>query len=460
VKPASATCAACHADVHRGGFKQDCKACHTETGFAGGSFDHQNATASHFGLTDGHAAVACRACHKAISATAVPLAQKSVDFRGAGTTCASCHADAHEGELGSTCETCHSPKTFRVTTFAHPKSPELFAGQHAPLACAACHKPAVPGPPLPAAATGTANRGKVLGVKFKTTPTACASCHADPHLGQVGTECKACHSVAAPKFAPDLFVHTRSRFLLAGKHQQVACAKCHRAEAAAFPAGQGTAVRLNGLATDCRSCHADIHLGQVGPACETCHSAETFEITKYQHRRPAATFFAGGHQKPKCAACHKSVTGPFPSGEGTAVRLTGLATTCQSCHADVHLGQVGAACETCHTVEAFRVTKYQHRRPPPDFFVGRHLRARCDACHKPVTAEFPSGRGTAVKFTLETRCVACHVDVHRGAMGQDCQQCHRPAPLRASHARREPAGLTAPVSPVRPTARRRSAVRP
>jgi hypothetical protein len=429
VKPASATCAACHADAHKGEFKQDCKACHAETGFAGAAFDHERATTSHFALADGHARIACRACHKTISAAAVPLAQKAVDFRGlvSGTACASCHADAHAGELGAACESCHSPKTFRVTSFTHPKMPELFAGRHAPLACDACHKPAGPGAAMPAAAAGPG--GKVLAVKFKATPTACASCHADPHLGQVGADCATCHSVEGAKFAPDLFAHTRSRFVLVGKHQTVECAKCHRSETGTFPAGPGTAVRLKALATDCRSCHADVHLGQVGAACETCHTAETFEVTKYQHRRPAANFFGGGHQKAKCGACHKSVTGAFPAGPGTAVRLSGLATTCQSCHADVHLGQVGTSCETCHTVDAFRVLKYQHRRPPPDFFVGSHLRARCDACHKPVTAQFPAGRGTAVQFTLETRCVACHVDVHHGALGEDCQRCHRPAPL-------------------------------
>jgi len=414
VKPAFATCAACHADVHKGEFTADCKACHNESGFSGAAFDHQARTPSRFALAGGHGTIACRSCHKTISAAAVPVADKAVDFRGlaSSTACASCHADPHGGELGSTCETCHSPASFRVTAFAHPQAPALFRGRHLVVACAECHKPAA---------------------KFKSTPTACASCHADPHLGQVGTTCETCHSVTAEKFAPDLFVHARSRFPLAGKHRTVDCARCHKPETAAFPAGQGTAVRLAGLATECRSCHADAHLGQVGPACETCHTPESFQITTYQHRHVPAGFFAGRHQKVTCDSCHKRVTSTFPSGTGTAVQLAGLPTTCQSCHADVHLGQVGTACETCHTVDAFQVAKYEHRQPPADFFVGRHLRARCDACHKRVTAQFPSGSGAAVQFTLSPRCVACHVDVHRGQMGDDCGQCHRPTPLPPAH---------------------------
>ena len=40
VKPKADTCAACHVDVHRGTFKQDCKSCHNETSFGKAPFDH------------------------------------------------------------------------------------------------------------------------------------------------------------------------------------------------------------------------------------------------------------------------------------------------------------------------------------------------------------------------------------------------------------------------------------
>ena len=327
VKPESGTCAVCHADPHRGEFPQDCKACHTEASFAKASFNH--ATATRFPLLDKHGGLACQACHKAIARTG-PAAQRSIDFRGASTTCVSCHADPHKGALGQTCENCHSAKTFKVSTFTHARFPELFTGRHAPLACAACHKTAV----------------------FKGTATECAACHQDVHLGQLGTSCATCHSVAAVKFAADRFAHDRASFTLTGKHATAAC-----------------------------------------------------------------------------GACHKTETAAFPTGRGSAVRLKGVATACQSCHADVHLGQVGSACESCHTTASFAVRTYQHRKPPRDFFVGRHMTA-CASCHKAQTRQFPAGRGTAVEFAISSRCVACHTDVHRGTLGENCRACHKPEPLR------------------------------
>jgi hypothetical protein len=188
--------------------------------------------------------------------------------------------------------------------------------------------------------------------KFSGTPTACASCHQDVHLGQVGAGCETCHSVAAVKFAPDRFSHTRSGFALTGKHAPLAC-----------------------------------------------------------------------------AACHKTETTAFPSGRGTAVRLKGMAGTCQSCHADTHLGQVGTTCETCHSTTSFKVSKYQHRKPARDFFTGRHLTTACATCHKTQTRKFPAGHGTAVEFAISNKCVACHTDVHRGTLGENCIACHKPEPL-------------------------------
>jgi hypothetical protein len=113
---------------------------------------------------------------------------------------------------------------------------------------------------------------------------ACAACHADVHLGQVGTACERCHSIDAERFAPVRFSHEQNAFKLTGKHQTVECAKCHLTETRAFPAGKGTATRLSAMATECRACHKDPHLGQIVAECSTCHSPATFSISAYTHR--------------------------------------------------------------------------------------------------------------------------------------------------------------------------------
>ncbi len=339
VKPPSATCAACHADPHKGNFKQDCKACHTENGFTGAKFDHLASTT--YALTDKHATIVCRDCHTTASPPRTPVAKLSLDYRGLKTTCVSCHTDPHGAELGPACERCHGAKTFKVAAYTHAKTLDLFTGQHARLACTACHLP----PKAPPAASVVAAAVHRDGNRMRVVPQ-------DPHLGQLAADCAGCHSVAAVKFAADRFSHDRTKYPLVGKHQPL-----------------------------------------------------------------------------QCAACHKPITQAFPAGNGTATKYTGVGTACASCHQDIHLGQVGATCDTCHTAATFKVMNYKHQKPPRDFFVGRHVSAECKACHASVTRQFPAGRGTAINFTVGTTCTACHADPHNGTLGADCGRCHRPDPF-------------------------------
>ncbi len=326
------TCAACHSDPHRGTFKQDCGACHTETSFLKGAFDHNAATK--FPLADKHTGLACVACHK----TPRPAAN---DFRGLNTSCVSCHTDAHRGELGASCERCHTTRTFDVKTFTHATTRPFFAGQHAALTCAQCHvdtmKP-----------TRVDAKAPALRVGYTTTGTACLACHKDPHLGQLKAACETCHTVDTPKFGVVGFSHATTKFPLTGKHAPVACDKCHRVETGVFPAGPGTAKRLSGLGTECAACHQDPHRGQLDTACQVCHTVETFALPRYAHKnaRGLRDFFVGRHASAKCADCHKPLAGT-PAG-AKPVAAYKVSTTCTTCHTDVHRGALGAACDTCH----------------------------------------------------------------------------------------------------------------
>ncbi len=351
VKPPSATCAVCHADPHRGSFKQDCRACHSERGFDRAPFDHATTT---FRLTGRHEQLTCESCHRPAAASAavpapVPAARggrgvrpaarpATTDFRGLATACVSCHADIHRAELGTACDSCHSSTTFQVASYRHRRTPEFFAGLHAPVACVKCHAPQVPTAPVRSAAP--------LRVSFTAASTACVSCHRDVHLGQEGDACQSCHAIDQARFVVPAFAH--SGFALSGRHQSAACAACHKPETGVFPAGVGTAIRFKGVGRDCSSCHRDVHLGQVGPQCERCHTDTTFTIASYTHTgRAVAGFFTGKHVKATCEACHKPAAGVFPAGTGTAIRLT-VGTACVSCHADVHRGALGRDCGSCH----------------------------------------------------------------------------------------------------------------
>jgi hypothetical protein len=344
VKLTSDTCAACHVDVHRGTFRQDCSACHTESGFQKTPFDHSKTA---FPLEGKHATLACASCHTGMVTGRAAAARNVADFRGLATGCASCHRDVHAGELGQACQTCHAPSSFQVTTYTHRRLPEFFTGQHASAPCAKCHASDAPSR---AARPGGAPRALPVTLRFKSVTTQCATCHEDVHLGQEGAQCESCHSVRAAKFAATGFSHANAAFMLTGRHQTVACAACHKRETGTFPSRTGTAVRLKGVARECRACHADVHLGQMSTTCDGCHTTSSFVITHYVHKSRALVasgFFTGRHATAACQDCHKPAAGAFPAGRGTATRFD-LDGRCTSCHTDVHRGALGTECITCH----------------------------------------------------------------------------------------------------------------
>ena len=401
-------CAACHQDPHRGAFKQDCSSCHNERAFGRGTFDHT--TGTRFPLTGAHAPLACAKCHKGLTTAGAP-ASRVVDFRGLNTACSSCHADVHKAELGKACEACHTMSTFKVSTFTHTRFQEFFGGRHQGLTCAQCHVTRAPGAPM---RTGV----PIDGWTFKNVPTACASCHRDVHLGQVGSACEACHTLDAAKFAAVKFSHAKTAYPLTGRHESVDCRKCHKTETGTFPAGAGTAVRLKGVGTSCASCHKDLHLGQLGAACERCHTTATFKVPTYTHVQQA-TLITGRHSTLACSSCHKPETGTFPSGAGSAVRYK-IGAACSSCHADAHGGSLGTTCENCHTPAMWRTINRAFHKSAAFPLEGRHLAVECASCH--LNGQI---KGTP------TRCYDCHWirrqdDPYQTRLGVDCERCHRP----------------------------------
>lgn len=263
------TCMACHVDAHLGQLGHpppSCDRCHTVEGFRPARYevaDHKT-----FALEGAHAAVPCLLCHLAdrkLAAKAAPVHAwlqrrkrkdqlSLVSFHPPGDTrrCDTCHADAHHGQFAtrlrkSGCADCHVVASFAQVRFDHADTRFPLADKHARVACASCHVP---------------DAGGV--VRYKPLELACASCHADPHAGQfavgadAGGDCARCHD--AKGWKPSSFVHRppSTSFVLEGRHQQVACAACHRDVLA--PRGVHV-TRYKGLPTACAGCHVDVHRG-------------------------------------------------------------------------------------------------------------------------------------------------------------------------------------------------------
>lgn len=217
-------------------------------------------------------------------------------------------------------------------------------------------------------------------------------------------QCKSCHSdhkgrnFGLIQFNRATFNHAYSEFALTGAHQKVTCTACH-----------GPTHQYRGLARDCASCHAkkDPHRGQLGRACQTCHTTTAWKsVQGFNH---AKTRFAltGAHRSAACMVCH------------VGQRWKGLPATCISCHArdDAHKGSRGTNCASCHTTSAWSAVTFDHSTTGFPL-VGGHATAACAGCH---------GAGNANKHPART-CNACHArdDVHKGANGTDCAQCHNP----------------------------------
>ncbi|NNF58114.1 MAG: hypothetical protein HKN04_07710 [Rhodothermaceae bacterium] len=83
-------------------------------------------------------------------------------------------------------------------------------------------------------------------------------------------------------------------------------------------------------------------------------------------------------------------------------------------------GDIGIACEGCHTAEGWTPLRdtldFDHNEDTRFTMSGRHMQADCRSCHFDLRFDRPD--------LLPDACSSCHLDVHRGQLGDDCQQCH------------------------------------
>lgn len=408
-RKAEARCASCHAEPHGGRLGTKCESCHDAAGWrlkAGAAFDHDRTA---YPLAGRHARVACGRCHGGGG----PY-EGRVHGKPFGA-CRDCHDDAHRTvfasvEGGDRCDTCHSIAGYAPSSYgleAHGRSAFPLTGAHRAVPCGGrCHRPA-DGP-----AAG------LDGLRLKGTPTACASCHTDPHGGAFAARdgnkgCAACHSSTSWKAAD--FDHTTTRFPLVGKHRGTPCRTCHGSDQG------GAATTYRGLDRRCASCHEDRHAGQFAGAgardCGDCHGMESFKIARFDHAGLTPFPLKGAHGTAACVACHPAVTLPW-GGETALYRP--VVGACGACHADPHRGRTeGVACADCH-----QPTSWRDVAPNVTFDHGRtgfrlqgaHGNTPCRRCHGGDTPRVQNGA-----------CAACHRDPHRGAEGEACERCHTPA---------------------------------
>ena len=311
-KPTPDSCAGCHAtdDVHRGTRGSDCARCHLTKEWRTAKFDHLKETG--YALLGAHSGIDCLTCHRSGNyKEAIPK------------DCNGCHRadDVHAARFGAHCDECHDNSHWQVASYDHAGRHKFaLTGAHADLACTACH---------------TAE------VAMQKLGTACVDCHrsSDPHGGKLRDGCDSCHGQVSWK-ANLTFNHALTDYPLLGLHRLVSCAQCH------------TSMTFAGAAGNCAGCHKadDVHKGGLGAKCESCHSANGWNLWSFDHGKETHFPLLGAHAKLQCADCHRAPPGTVK-----------MAQDCGACHRkdDRHLGQYGLHCERCHSTDSWKGAKIQ-----------------------------------------------------------------------------------------------------
>jgi hypothetical protein len=351
-----------------------CRSCHTEHKGADAviavlhpeSFDHRR---TDMPLEGAHATATCGECH--------PVGEP---HRNAPSGCIDCHRknDVHAGSLGDACGSCHEPAGWGTARFDHATTRFPLEGRHADTDCALCHPQE----------------------RFDAAPTDCIGCHRfdDAHRGRLGLACNQCHKPSGWK--SKVFDHGKqTSFALRGGHAALECGRCHPGDP-----------KAKKLESTCSSCHAndDDHRERYGPDCKTCHDAQSWARSHFDHAKATPFDLDGAHAKLDCELCHASPVKEFATPN-----------LCVGCHAsvDVHAGAEGSRCEKCHSTTSWRETRLLDHDLTSFPLLGLHQFATCEDCH--LTHDFRE---------VGKECVNCHRgdDAHRSQLGEVCALCHNP----------------------------------
>jgi hypothetical protein len=429
-------CLACHSDPHKGGFGTNCASCHDTRDWH--RINHQtfNHDLTRYPLRGRHAGVACEKCHDPITAGG-----KQPPFE----RCGSCHQDAHNGLAtlagkAADCAACHGVEGFRPSTFTveqHRRTEYPLEGRHAAVACAKCH------------VRGGAGAERTLGpalVVMRPARERCASCHADPHGGQLAARpdrgaCESCHRLTG--FSPSTMTvaqHARLKLALEGRHAQIPCAACHGSTRPGLPAPAGagragSAGFVFALAElECERCHLDPHRGRFAAGgararpggCIACHDTRAFSPSRVDVTLHQGFSYPleGAHRAVPCAPCHADLAArvgrPAATGaslalaaaSGPALTFAREAQDCGACHKSPHGDQFKSrrdrgACEACHDLATFKpAQRFDHNRDAAFKLEGVHARVACAKCHPAGGA----GNGVPVVYHgAPSRCESCHV---------------------------------------------------
>lgn len=387
--------------------EKKCFSCHGEhfgrdfqlVRFDRNKFDH---TKTGFALKGKHSEIKCEECHRKEFIKSGELKKRSSTFLGLDRTCTNCHEDIHRKTLGENCADCHTFKSFKPAgRFDHDKTSFKLTGKHGKVDCEKCHSIE--------RKDGKNFQHFAIGKKKD-----CSDCHTDIHKGRFEKSCEKCHSTDSFTKIKNLnkFDHSKTRFPLLGKHDNVECSKCH-----------GNNLNSKPAHNKCTDCHKDYHNGQFTVDgklrdCSECHNVNGFSPSDFTLELHAKTAFklTGAHLAIPCFNCHN---------KGKELNFRFATLNCETCHKNIHGKNISTesslseGCISCHTTDKWSVIIYKHKTK--NFpLLGKHLEVSCRNCH--------FENETSLFYLPGTGCLNCHKDVHNNQFsngGKDyCSRCH------------------------------------
>ncbi len=156
--------------------------------------------------------------------------------------------------------------------------------------------------------------------------------------------------------------------------------------------------------------------------CELCHLGQAWnELTadfEFDHLAETGVPLIGAHAQARCLRCHND------RGPAGMFAVQG----CVGCHEDVHTGELGPLCTSCHQEQTWEPVgqfelHYRTRFP----LIGAHAQTACWRCHP--------GAEIGNFLPTDTECLTCHRNdmlnannpnhVNLGYV-DNCDRCHLP----------------------------------
>jgi hypothetical protein len=186
------------------------------------------------------------------------------------------------------------------------------------------------------------------------------------------------------------------------------CLNCHEEIRTLVRNREGMHGRVANAAkgdTDCARCHTE-HYGENFRIFKWDTSKEEFD-----HRQTGYPL-VGRHAVLHCEQCHNA--NHISPSDRQQIKVhdlnntfEGLHPACLTCHQDQHAGQLGADCEKCHGMSAWKPVKSFDHSTTHFPLIGKHQAVECAKCHRPSAADAKVTQYTGLSFAS---CTGCHLD--------------------------------------------------